>query len=110
MVMKRSAIVAVTGLAIMLLVDGNPAEVNAEPVSYNLPEETAAFKPDPNLEMVQGRALRRQCRGDQGSDRRRVGYLARAACTDGARPWCRLKRSAMSDHSNAVIPMCARRV
>ncbi len=52
--MKRSAIVAVAGLVVTLLVAGNLAEVNAGPVSYKLPEETAAFKPGPNLEIVQG--------------------------------------------------------
>jgi mono/diheme cytochrome c family protein len=28
--------------------------VSAKPVTYQLPEETAAFKPGPNLEVVQG--------------------------------------------------------
>ena len=28
--------------------------VNAKPVTYQLPEETAAFKPGPNLDVVQG--------------------------------------------------------
>ncbi len=28
--------------------------VSAKPVTYTLPEETAAFKPGPNLEVVQG--------------------------------------------------------
>lgn len=36
-------LVAVTGLA----------SANAAPVSYTLPDETAAFKPGPNLEVVQ---------------------------------------------------------
>ena len=30
-----------------------PMLAKAQPVSYNLPEETAAFKPGPNLEVVQ---------------------------------------------------------
>lgn len=51
--MKRSAIVAVTGLAVILSVGSNLAEVNAEPVSYKLPEETAAFKSGSNLAIVQ---------------------------------------------------------
>src|ERR1700736_4567140 len=31
----------------------NPGSANAAPVSYTLPDETAAFKPGPNLEVVQ---------------------------------------------------------
>ncbi len=52
--MKRSAIVAVMGLIATLFVDSNPTELNAEPASCKLPEETAAFKPGPNVEIVQG--------------------------------------------------------
>lgn len=51
--MKRSAIVAVTGVVVMLFVGGNLAEVSAGPVSYKLPEESAAFRPGSNLEIVQ---------------------------------------------------------
>jgi mono/diheme cytochrome c family protein len=40
-----SALAATTAL--------NPAAANAAPVSYTLPDETAAFKPGPNLEVVQ---------------------------------------------------------
>jgi mono/diheme cytochrome c family protein len=39
------AFAAVAGLA--------PGSASAAPVSYTLPEETAAFKPGPNLELVQ---------------------------------------------------------
>jgi mono/diheme cytochrome c family protein len=39
------ALAAVAGLT--------PASANAAPVSYTLPDETAAFKPGPNLEAVQ---------------------------------------------------------
>jgi mono/diheme cytochrome c family protein len=31
----------------------NPGAANAAPVTYTLPDETAAFKPGPNLEVVQ---------------------------------------------------------
>lgn len=55
--MKRSAIVAVPGLVVMLFVGSNLAEVNAGPVSYKLPEETAAFKQGSNLEIVQGNCM-----------------------------------------------------
>jgi len=53
--MKRSALVALTGLAgLMVGVYGSgPVEVSARPISYKLPNETAAFKPGPNLEIVQ---------------------------------------------------------
>lgn len=40
-----------------LLVAGSTAlalSVDAKPVDYELPEETAAFKPGPNLDVVQG--------------------------------------------------------
>jgi mono/diheme cytochrome c family protein len=53
MIMKRSAIVAVTGLVVMCFVGCSLVEVNARPVSYKLPDETAAFKPGSNLEIVQ---------------------------------------------------------
>ena len=52
--MKRSALVALTGLAgLTVSVCGlGLAEVGAKPISYKLPNETAAFKPGPNLEIV----------------------------------------------------------
>ena len=40
-----------------LLVAGSAAlalSVSAKPVNYELPEETASFKPGPNLDVVQG--------------------------------------------------------
>ena len=51
--MKRSTIVAVAGLVVMSFVGCNLVEVKAKPVSYKLPDETAAFKPGSNLEIVQ---------------------------------------------------------
>ena len=33
--------------------DSGPSEAHAKPVSYKLPNETAAFKPGPNLDVVQ---------------------------------------------------------
>jgi mono/diheme cytochrome c family protein len=53
--MIRSALVALIGLAgLMVNVCGSGlAEVGATPISYKLPNETAAFKPGPNLEIVQ---------------------------------------------------------
>jgi mono/diheme cytochrome c family protein len=49
-----------TSLLVSTLVFGlgwlaiGPASVTAAPVNYQLPEETAAFRPGPNLEVVQG--------------------------------------------------------
>jgi mono/diheme cytochrome c family protein len=40
-------------LALSLTFAGLDRAANAAPVSYKLPEETAAFKPGPNLEVVQ---------------------------------------------------------
>jgi hypothetical protein len=53
--MKRSTLVALTGLAGMMVgvCSSGLVEVSAKPVSYKLPNETAAFKPGPNLEIVQ---------------------------------------------------------
>jgi mono/diheme cytochrome c family protein len=50
--MKRSTLLMFTGAALILAGSGLVA-VNAKPISYVLPEETATFKPGPNLEAVQ---------------------------------------------------------
>ena len=52
--MNRSALLALTGLAgSMVTVCGSGlAELGATPMSYKLPNETAAFKPGPNVEIV----------------------------------------------------------
>ncbi|MCP3402933.1 MULTISPECIES: cytochrome c [unclassified Bradyrhizobium] len=41
-------------LAISLAVAAGIGAVTAAPVNYKLPDEVAAFKPGPNLEVVQG--------------------------------------------------------
>jgi mono/diheme cytochrome c family protein len=46
--MTRSLLLATAAIAGMAL-----GSVNAAPVSYTLPDETAAFKPGPNLDVVQ---------------------------------------------------------
>jgi sulfite dehydrogenase (cytochrome) subunit B len=55
--MKRSTIAALslTGLAGLMIgiCNWGPPEAVAKPVSYKLPNETAAFRPGPNLEVVQ---------------------------------------------------------
>ena len=54
--MKRSTLLALAGLAglsVALAAAGFIA-ASAKPVTYDLPDETAAFKPGPNLETVQG--------------------------------------------------------
>jgi len=57
MIMKRSTLAALTltSLAgLMIGISGSGlSEADAKPVSYKLPSETAAFKPGPNLEIVQ---------------------------------------------------------
>jgi hypothetical protein len=54
--MKLSTLGALmlTCLAGLSVICGSgPSEAEAKPVSYKLPNETAAFKPGPNLEVVQ---------------------------------------------------------
>jgi len=53
--MTRSALVALTGLAGLManVCASGLAEVGARPISYKLPNETAAFKPGPNLKIVE---------------------------------------------------------
>jgi cytochrome c553 len=51
MIMKRTILVALSSLAAMTIV--GLVAVSAKPISYTLPEETAAFKPGPNLEAAQ---------------------------------------------------------
>jgi mono/diheme cytochrome c family protein len=54
--MKRSKFLALAGLAglTVALSGAGLVAVNAKPLTYVLPDETAAFKPGPNLETVQG--------------------------------------------------------
>ena len=53
--MKRSILVFLTGFAGLMVgvCDSALVEVSAKPISYKLPNETAAFKPGANLETVQ---------------------------------------------------------
>jgi sulfite dehydrogenase (cytochrome) subunit B len=48
MIMQRSSRFALAVVAVLSL-----GSAGAAPVSYKLPDETAAFKPGPNLEVVQ---------------------------------------------------------
>ncbi len=48
--MKRIAFLATAAACSLAIV----SVVSAKPVTYELPEETAAFKPGPNLDVVQG--------------------------------------------------------
>jgi mono/diheme cytochrome c family protein len=54
--MKRPKFLALAALAVLTvaLSGAGLVAVNAKPVTYVLPDETAAFKPGPNLETVQG--------------------------------------------------------
>jgi cytochrome c553 len=51
MIMKRTILVALSSLAAMTI--AGLVVVSAKPISYKLPDETAAFRPGPNLEAVQ---------------------------------------------------------
>jgi hypothetical protein len=53
MTMKRSTPAVVTSLVAMTIAAYGLVAASAKPVSYKLPEETAAFKPGPNLEAAQ---------------------------------------------------------
>ena len=48
--MKRSLLLVLTALSASAAV----VAVHAKPLTYTLPDEKAAFKPGPNLEVVQG--------------------------------------------------------
>jgi mono/diheme cytochrome c family protein len=49
MIMQRTVL-----LAISLTLAAGISAVSAAPINYKVPDETAAFKPGPNLEIVQG--------------------------------------------------------
>jgi len=51
--MKRMIVTGLLGAAALAGIAYAPVMAKAKPVSYRLPEETAAFKPGPNLEVVQ---------------------------------------------------------
>ena len=51
--MKRSTLLTLTGVVALAVAGSGLATVSAKPVSYKLLDETAAFKPGPNLEVVQ---------------------------------------------------------
>lgn len=51
--MKRSTLLALVGLAALAVTVWRVAPIFAKPISYALPEETAAFKPGPGVEVVQ---------------------------------------------------------
>jgi mono/diheme cytochrome c family protein len=53
--MTRTNVLALTALASLTGMAGlDLVAVDAKPVSYELPAESAALKPGPNLELVQG--------------------------------------------------------
>lgn len=51
--MKRSTLITLTGMVVLTVTGYGLAAVSAKPISYKLPDETAALKPGPNLEAVQ---------------------------------------------------------
>ena len=52
--MQRTILLAITLAAGLGWLATGPASVAAAPVNYKIPDEVAAFKPGPNLEVVQG--------------------------------------------------------
>ena len=52
--MKRSTLFALTGLVAFAAAGSGLVAVGAKPISYKLPEETAALKPGAGLDAVQG--------------------------------------------------------
>ena len=51
--MKRSMHVLLASSIVLTVAVSGLMAVGAKPISYKLPEETVAFKPGPNLEVVQ---------------------------------------------------------
>ncbi|UFZ06888.1 cytochrome c [Bradyrhizobium ontarionense] len=52
--MQRTSLLAVILTSSLCWLASGPASVTAAPVNYQTPREAAAFKPGPNLEVVQG--------------------------------------------------------
>jgi hypothetical protein len=61
--MKPSVLVMFTGIAAASIGVSGLVAADANPVSYQLPDETAAFKPGPNLEAAQN-----NCTGCHSAD------------------------------------------
>jgi cytochrome c553 len=53
MIMKRSTLVALASIFATAIAGYALVAASAKPISYTLPDETAAFKPGPNLEAAQ---------------------------------------------------------
>ncbi len=51
--MKRAVVIVSMSAAVLAITAYAPVVVKAKPISYKLPEETSAFSPGPNLEIVQ---------------------------------------------------------
>jgi sulfite dehydrogenase (cytochrome) subunit B len=58
MIMRNPSLLALAAVTVTTIV-----AAHAAPISYTLPEETAAFKPGPNLEVVQN-----NCTGCHSAD------------------------------------------
>ncbi|HJZ21419.1 MAG TPA: cytochrome c [Bradyrhizobium sp.] len=61
--MKQFVLLALIGVAAASIGVRGPVAADANPVSYQLPDETAAFKPGPNLEAAQN-----NCTGCHSAD------------------------------------------
>lgn len=53
MMMKLSTLIALAGIVVIIGGGYDLVAASAKPISYKLPDETATFKPGPNLEAVQ---------------------------------------------------------
>ncbi len=51
--MKRSTLIALSSVVATVIGGYGVVAAGAKPVAYKLPDETAAFKPGPNLDVVQ---------------------------------------------------------
>lgn len=51
--MKRSTLIALSSVVATVIGGYGVVAAAAKPVTYKLPDETAAFKPGPNLDVVQ---------------------------------------------------------
>lgn len=61
--MKRSTLLALTGIVGMAVLGAGLVAVRAKPISYALPKETAKLKPGPNVE-----AARNNCTACHSAD------------------------------------------
>ena len=54
MTMQQTSFVAIVAACSLCWLASGPASVTAAPVNYQIPQETAVFRPGPNVEVAQG--------------------------------------------------------